>query len=100
MKPRPDTYVARPTTLPPPLHASIVKQYESTTEHPDLLEMRNLSEMQKDRSLVDRLLLRIVLWRRGLPYSLMTANPVAELSQRLERPSEREQCRSREIFPH
>jgi len=69
--------------IPPP-YASIVKQYESTTEHPELLELRNLSEVQEDRSLVDRLLLRIVLWRRGLPYDLMTANPVAELSQRLD----------------
>lgn len=69
--------------IPPP-YASVIEEYQSTEQHPDFLKMRDMSADRKDRPLLDRLLLRIVLWRRGLPYDFMTADPVAELTRSLD----------------
>jgi membrane-bound lytic murein transglycosylase D len=68
----------------PSNYGSILAAYGQVTVHPMVAESAGLIPADPDRSLLERLVAKWILWRRKLPLDLLEADPVREIAKSLE----------------
>ncbi|MEW6111849.1 MAG: lytic transglycosylase domain-containing protein [Thermodesulfobacteriota bacterium] len=74
----------------PPRYASLIADYEQVTARPEFRDWETISATARTFSFPERLLARIILWRRNLSPQLLEGDPAGELVRNLENLREKE----------
>jgi membrane-bound lytic murein transglycosylase D len=66
-----------------PTYGPVLRDYLSLQSNRDLHALQALSRAGRDRSLSERVLAKVILWRLNLPSDFVTVDPVQEILERL-----------------